>query len=340
VEALFLNACRRKKTSRTPVWLMRQAGRYMQEYRAVRAQHGFLTLCKDADLATEVTVYAAETLGVDAAIIFSDILLILEPLGLKLSYPKGEGPVIANPVRTEQDVRRLRPVTSPDPLPFQTEAIRRTRHALRPEIPLIGFAGAPFTLASYMVEGGASKNFLRTKTLMSARPDLWKMMMLKISDALILTLNAQIAAGAQAVQLFDSWVGCLSPADYARHVLPYSRRVIRGIKGDVPVIHFGTQTDGLLELMRDAGGDVIGLDWRVNLATTWKRLGPVAVQGNFDPALLFSSPEEIRRQVRRILKEANGQRGHIFNLGHGVLPETPVDNVKALVAAVQEMSRS
>lgn len=336
MEPLFLNACRRKKTSRTPIWLMRQAGRYMKEYRAIRAKHGFLALCKNTDLAAEVTVHAAETLQVDAAILFSDILLILEPLGLPLAYPKGEGPVIARPVRHETDLRRLRPVSAHDPLPFQTEAIRKTRRVLPAHIPLIGFGGAPFTLASYVIEGGASRHFVHTKSLMVARPDLWKRLMTAISDAVIRMLQAQVAAGAQAIQLFDSWVGCLSPSDYARYVQPYSRRVLRAIRG-VPVIHFGTQTDSLLELMRDAGGDVIGVDWRVELDTAWKRLGPVAIQGNLDPVALFSSPAEIRRRAREILRQAGGRPGHIFNLGHGVLPETPVDHVRALVDTVKEL---
>jgi len=317
---------------------MRQAGRYMKEYRAVRAQHDFLTLCKDADLATEVTVYAAETLGVDAAIIFSDILLILEPMGLKLAYTQGEGPVIGNPIRHERDVKKLKSVIAKDPLPFVSAAIRQTRRALKPEIPLIGFSGAPFTLASYMIEGGGSRHFIKTKMFMYTRPDLWHALLQKISAALIQTLNAQITSGVQAVQLFDSWVGCLSPADYAQYVLPHSQRVIQSLKPGVPVIHFGTQTESLLELLKKAGGDVIGLDWRVNIKAAWQRLGTIAIQGNMDPTLLFSNSTEIRRQVRRILQEAENRPGHIFNLGHGVLPQTPVDNVKVLIEAVKEMS--
>jgi uroporphyrinogen decarboxylase len=338
-ESLFLNACRRKKTTRTPIWIMRQAGRYMKEYRAIRERHSFLTLCKDSDLAAEVTVHAVEKLDVDAAIIFSDILLILQPMGLPLTYAKGEGPIISRPVRNERDVLRLKKVAAPDPLPFLSQAIRKTRAALRPDIPLIGFSGAPFTLASYMIEGGAARHFLQTKSFMYSRPDLWHLLMEKIVGSLIHSLNAQITAGVQAVQIFDSWVGCLSPADYKRYVLPYSQRVIRGVKRGVPVIHFGTQTDGLLELLRDAGGDVIGLDWRMHLPTAWKRLGAVAIQGNLDPTVLFAKPAEIRKQVRRILDEAQGKPGHIFNLGHGVLPTTPVENVQTLVHAVKEMSR-
>ncbi len=334
----FLKACRREATSFTPIWLMRQAGRYMKEYRDLRARHSFLDLCKDSDLACEVSVYAVERLGVDAAIIFSDILLILEPLGLNLEYAKGEGPIIHNPVRNEADVARLRPLRQPDALAFVYEAIRKTRAALPPHIPLIGFAGAPFTLASYMIEGQGSRNFIYTKTLMHQHPSSWHQLMTTLSDSLIVYLNAQIAAGAQVVQLFDSWVGCLSPEDYKTYVQPYSRRVIRGVTPGTPVIHFGTQTGTFLELMRDAGGDVIGLDWRVELDVAWERLGRVAIQGNLDPVALFAEPAAIKQQVKRILAQAAGRPGHIFNLGHGVLPNTPVGHVKALVDAVHELS--
>jgi uroporphyrinogen decarboxylase len=335
----FMRACRREPVPYTPIWLMRQAGRYMREYREVRSRVGFLELCKTPDLATEVTVTAAERLNVDAAIIFADILLILEPMGIDLEFAKGEGPTIHNPVRLSSDVKRLREVETVESLDYVFEAIRRTRLALRPDLPLIGFSGAPFTLASYMIEGGGSRNYVHTKSLMYGDSGAWHEMMALIARALGRYLNAQIAAGAQVVQLFDSWVGCLSPEDYRDYVLPHTRAVIRSIVPDTPVIHFGTGTATLLELMREAGGDVIGLDWRVDLREAWARLGDVSVMGNLDPVALFSNQDFIRAQAKRILDSAGGRPGHIFNLGHGILPETPVENVIALVDAVHEMSR-
>jgi uroporphyrinogen decarboxylase len=335
----FMRACRREPVPYTPIWLMRQAGRYMREYREVRARVGFLELCKTPDLAAEVTVTAAERLNVDAAIIFADILLILEPMGIDLEFAKGEGPTIHNPVRVSNDVERLREVETVESLDYVFEAIRRTRRALRPDLPLIGFSGAPFTLASYMIEGGGSRNYVYTKSLMYGDSGAWHQMMSLIARALGRYLNAQIAAGAQAVQLFDSWVGCLSPEDYREYVLPHTRAVIRSITPNVPVIHFGTGTATLLELMREAGGDVIGLDWRVDLREAWARLNEVAVMGNLDPVALFANQDFIRAQAKRILERADGRPGHIFNLGHGILPETPVENVIALVDAVHEMSR-
>ena len=334
-----MRACRREPTPYTPVWLMRQAGRYMREYREVRARTSFLELCKTPELAAEVTVTAAERLKVDAAIIFADILLIIEPMGIELEFAKGEGPVIHNPVRGANDVERLREIESIDSLSYVYEAIRLTRSALKPDLPLIGFAGAPFTLASYMVEGGSSKNYLHTKRLMYTDGGAWHAMMRLISRALVRYLNAQVAAGAQAVQLFDSWVGCLSPDDYLEYVLPHTRSVIRGVTPGTPVIHFGTGTAALLELMRDAGGDCIGLDWRVDLADGWRRVGEdKAIMGNLDPVALFAEPDYIVAQARRILERAGGRAGHIFNLGHGILPETPVENVIRLVEAVHELS--
>src|SRR5215213_2357045 len=330
-----MRACRRESVPYTPIWLMRQAGRYMREYREVRARTTFLELCKNPSLAAEVTVTAAERLGVDAAIIFADILLILEPMGIDLEFARGEGPVIHNPVRNASDIDRLVEVEDVTSLEFVNEAIRQTRHALKPDIPLIGFCGAPFTLASYMTEGGGSKNYVHTKRLMYDDPGAWHAMMSLVSRALVKYLNAQIGAGAQAVQLFDSWVGCLSPDDYREFVLPHSRSVIRGVTAGVPVIHFGTGTATLLELMRQAGGDVIGLDWRVRLDEGWQRVGhDVAVMGNLDPVVLFAKQDVLREQARRILEQAEGRVGHIFNLGHGILPETPVENVIALVEMV------
>lgn len=318
---------------------MRQAGRYMREYREVRARTTFLELCKTPSLAAEVTITAVERLGVDAAIIFADILLILEPIGVDLRFNDGEGPVINNPVRNATDVERLRELEDANELEFVYEAIRLTRRDLKPDIPLIGFCGAPFTLASYLIEGGGSKNYIHTKRLMYDDAGAWHAMMSLISRALPKYLNAQIEAGAQAVQLFDSWVGCLSPDDYREYVLPHTRDVIRNVRPDVPVIHFGTGTATLLELMREAGGDVIGLDWRVRLDDGWQRLGnDVAVMGNLDPVALFANQQTLRAQAKRILDQANKRRGHIFNLGHGILPETPVENVIALVEMVHEMS--
>jgi uroporphyrinogen decarboxylase len=335
----FMRACRRESVPYTPVWLMRQAGRYMHEYREVRARTSFLELCKTPELATEVTVTAAERLGVDAAIIFADILLIVEPMGIDLEFAKGEGPALHNPVRTAKDVERLREVEDVAALDFVFEALRLTRRALPATLPLIGFAGAPFTLASYIVEGGASKNYVHTKQLMYGDAGAWHAMMSLISRALVRYLNAQAAAGAQALQLFDSWVGCLSPDDYRQYVLPHTQSVIQNLTPGTPVIHFGTGTAALLELMREAGGDVIGLDWRVDLRDAWQRLGDVAVMGNFDPVQLFASPDFIRSRAAHILSRAAGRPGHIFNLGHGILPETPVDNVIALVDAVHEISQ-
>ena len=330
-----MRACRREPVPYTPIWLMRQAGRYMREYREVREKTTFLELCKNPALATEVTVTAVERLGVDAAIIFADILLILEPLGIELEFAKGEGPVIHNPVRKASDINLLRELDDANALDFVYEAIRQTRQALKPDIPLIGFCGAPFTLASYMTEGGGSKNYVHTKQLMYDDPGAWHAMMSLISRALAKYLNAQIAAGAQAVQLFDSWVGCLSPDDYREFVLPHTRDVIRNVTPGVPVIHFGTGTASLLELMREAGGDVIGLDWRVRLDEGWQRIGhDVAVMGNLDPIVLFARQDVLKKQAEKILEQAKGRPGHIFNLGHGILPETPVENVIALVEMV------
>jgi uroporphyrinogen decarboxylase len=317
---------------------MRQAGRYMPEYRAVRAKLGFLELCKRPDVAAEVTVTAVDVLGVDAAIVFADILLVLEPLGARIEFAAGDGPVIHNPVASAADVDRLTPVAA-GALDYVAETVRRARAAL--EVPLIGFAGAPFTLASYLVEGGSSRSFLRTKRFMHADAGAWDALMTRLSTAVRDYLNLQIAAGAQAVQLFDSWVGALAPDDYRRFVLPHMRALIAGITPGAPVIHFGTGTAGLLECQRAAGGDVIGVDWRVDLDAAWARVGhDVAVQGNLDPTALFAPIPELRRRVAAILGQAAGRPGHVFNLGHGILPDTPVAHAKALVEMVHELSAS
>jgi uroporphyrinogen decarboxylase len=333
----FMRACRREPVPYTPVWLMRQAGRYMREYRDVRARMSFLELCKTPDLAAEVTVTAVERLGVDAAIIFADILLIVEPMGIELEFAQGDGPKIHNPVRVAADIDRLREVEEVGSLDFVMDAIRLTRRALPANIPLIGFCGAPFTLASYIIEGGGSKNYIHTKQLMYNDSGAWHAMMSLVSRALGQYLNAQIEAGAQVVQLFDSWVGCLSVDDYREYVLPHTQSVIRQVLPGTPVLHFGTGTSALLELMREAGGDVIGFDWRVRLDEAWARVGhDVAVMGNLDPVSLFASVEHVRAAAGKILDYAGGRPGHIFNLGHGILPETPVENVIALVEAVHE----
>ncbi len=335
----LLLAARRQPTPCTPVWLMRQAGRYLPEYRALRQRYGFLELARNPEAAAEATLQPVERLGVDGAILFADILLIAEPLGVGLEFPRGEGPVIARPVRTDADVARLKPVDVAAAVPFVFEAARRVVRALGGRVPLIGFAGAPFTVASYLVEGGASRDYLHTKRLMYEEPEAWHRLLGLLADATAAYLNGQIDAGAALVQLFDSWVGTLSPTDYRAYVLPHVRRVIQALRPGVPVIHFGTGTAALLGLMREAGGHVIGLDWRVDLDAAWAALGhDVAVQGNLDPAVLLARPAYIRRRVQDVLDRAGGRPGHIFNLGHGVHPETPVDHVRALVDFVHELS--
>ncbi len=334
----FLAACRRAAVPYTPVWLMRQAGRYMPEYRAVREKFGFLELCRRSDVAAEVTIDAAVRLGVDAAIVFADILLVLEPLGVGVEFARGDGPTILRPVRTAADVDALRDV-EPRALGYVAESVRLARAGLPAHVPLIGFAGAPFTLASYLVEGGGSRSYARTKTFMQTDPGAWAALMDRLVRAVSGYLNEQIAAGADAVQLFDSWVGCLAPADYRRFVLPHMRALFAALAPGTPAIHFGTDTAGLLECMRAAGGDVIGVDWRIDLDAAWARVGhDVAVQGNLDPVTLFAPIPEIRRRAADILGQAAGRPGHVFNLGHGVLPQTPVDHVRALVDAVHELS--
>jgi uroporphyrinogen decarboxylase len=331
-DALFLRACRREATEVTPIWLMRQAGRYMPEYRELRARVGFLELCKTPELAAEVTITAAERLGVDAAILFADILLILEPLGVHLEFSKGEGPVIHNPIRNAADVDMLRRLESVEELEYVMQAVRLIRRGLSSKTPLIGFAGAPFTLACYLIEGGGSRNYDRAKAFMYRDPGAWHGLMRVLVDATAVYLNAQVEAGAQAIQIFDSWVGCLSPRDYKRFVFMHMRQLFDSLSSEVPIIHFGTGTSTLLELQAAAGGQVIGLDWRVELDAAWNRLGfEVAVQGNLDPVVLLAEPSEIEAQAKIILDQARGRAGHIFNLGHGILPHTPVDHVLALV---------
>ncbi|MBI2194809.1 MAG: uroporphyrinogen decarboxylase [Planctomycetes bacterium] len=337
-DSAFLRACRGEPAPYTPIWLMRQAGRYMKEYRDIRAKVSMLDLCKTPALAAEVTVTAANRLGVDAAIIFSDLLLILQPMDLELEFLKGDGPVIRNPIRVEEDVRRLRSFSPAEDLGYVYEAVRLARASLPGHIPLIGFAGAPFTLASYMIEGRASRNYEFTKAFMLRSPAAWHALMDALHRPVAEYLNGQIAAGAQAVQLFDSWVGCLSPSAYRQYVLPTVHQILSEVTPGVPVIHFGTGNPALLEAMKEAGGDVIGLDYRVELDEAWQRLGRVGVQGNLDPCVLLADRPAVLREAGRILDQAGGRPGHIFNLGHGILPETPVDNVVALVDFVHERS--
>lgn len=339
LDSLFMKACRREPVPYTPIWLMRQAGRYMKEYRDIRAKVTMLELCKSPELVSEVTVYAATRLGVDAAILFADLLLIVESFGLKLEYLKNEGPSITPPVRTREDVDRL-PEVDPESLAYVYNAVRQTRADLPREIPLIGFGGAPFTIASYLIEGGGTRSFEHTKRFMYEDEGAWNALMEKIVRGHVGYLNRQVDAGAQAIQIFDSWVGTLSPHDYRRYVKKHSAALVSSVQPGVPVIHFGTGTATLLPDMKEAGGDVIGLDWRVELDQEWERLGSeVAVQGNLDPLVLFGGKDVIGQQAERVLEQARGRPGHIFNIGHGILPKTPVDNVMHLVELVHEKSR-
>ncbi len=334
----FLRACRRETVDRTPVWFMRQAGRYMAEYQALRGKHSLLHLCRTPELAVEVTLQPLRALGVDAAILFSDLLLPLEPLGVPFHFSAGEGPVIETPIRSGPDVDRLCRFEPREALSHVLEAIRLLRRELDGKTPLIGFAGAPFTLASYAIEGGHSSSFVHTKSLMYGDPHLWHRLAALLADLVLDYLTAQIEAGAEAVQLFDSWVGALSEADYREFVLPHVRRIFTGLATlGAPTLHFGTGTGHLLGAQREAGGDVIGLDWRLTLDEGWRRVGlDGAVQGNLDPTLLFAPRERLLAAVDDVLARAAGRPGHVFNLGHGILPGTPVDNVKAVVDRVHE----
>jgi len=316
---------------------MRQAGRYMKQYRDIRAKASILEICKRPDLAAQVTLQPLEVLDVDAAIIFADLLLPVEPMGLKLKFVSGEGPVIYNPVRTSDDIDSLS-ISSTDQLGYVGEAIALVVRQLAGRVPVIGFVGAPFTLASYMIEGGPSKNFVRTKTMMYQDETLWRRLMGKLVDVLGPFALSQVTAGARAIQVFDSWVGALSPDDYVRYVAPYSRALIERIRtASVPVIHFGTGAAGFFRELHAAGGDVMGVDWRVNIDQAWMDISyRSAVQGNLDPAVLFAPLPELKLRVHEILKRTGTRPGHIFNLGHGILPETPVDHVRAVVDFVRE----
>ena len=333
----FLDACRRRPTDARPVWFMRQAGRYLRQYREIRSRHGILEICKRPDLAATATLQPVEILDVDAAIIFADLLLPVEPMGLKLRYAQGEGPVIANPVRAGSDIDTLSTANT-DELGYVGEAIQMVVRALSGRVPVIGFVGAPFTMASYMIEGGASRNFIHTKKMMYAEETLWRRLMGKIVDVLAPFASLQVAAGARAIQVFDSWAGALGPDDYVRFAAPYSRALIERIRGTgVPVIHFGTGASGFFRELHAAGGDVMGVDWRINIDQAWMDISyRSAIQGNLDPVALFAPLPELKMRITELLKRTGARPGHIFNLGHGILPETPVENVKAVVQMVRE----
>ena len=337
----FLKAARREPVDTTPVWIMRQAGRYLPEYMAVRSKVTFIELCKRPELAAEVTLTARERLGVDAAILFADLLPILEPMGLDLEYLKGEGPVIHNPLLTPSHIGRFHEVEDVGCLDYVFAAVKLIRKQLPADIPLLGFAGAPFTLASYAIEGGGSKNYAKTKTWMYTDSGIWRALMETLARSLIRYLRAQIDAGCQAVQIFDSWAGCLSPDDYREYVLPYTKMVIDGLPADVPVINFLTGNPALLSLQRQAGGQIMGVDWRVNLRDAWATFGhDVAIQGNLDPVTLYADLPTIRKRAKAVLDAAEGRPGHIFNLGHGVFPDLKPENVIGLVEMVHEMGQA
>ncbi|MGA9968108.1 MAG: uroporphyrinogen decarboxylase [Terriglobales bacterium] len=338
-ESRFVRACKLQPVDRTPVWFMRQAGRYMPEYRAVRKQYSLIEICKKPEVAAEVTITAAEALGVDAAIIFADLLLPLEVMGLPFHFSAGEGPVIEKPVRTKEDIARLRTDRAAD-LGYVSDAVRLVCKHFGERLPVIGFCGAPFTLASYMIEGGGSRNYVHAKKMMYSSSAVWDELMRKLVAVVSEYAAQQVHAGADVIQIFDSWVGCLSVEDYRRYVLPRTTELVKALqKTGVPIIYFGTDSATLLPSMRETGAEVIGLDWRIPIDDGWRSVGfDCATQGNLDPVLLFAEWKELKSRAQGILRRAAGRPGHIFNLGHGILPETPVENVKALAKFVQEHS--
>jgi len=335
----FVRACKSQPVDRTPVWFMRQAGRYMPEYRAVRKQHSLLEICKRPALAAEVTITAAEILGIDAAIIFADLLLPLEVMGLPFHFSAGEGPVIEKPVRSKEDIANLR-TDRPADLGYVSEAVSLVAKHFADRVPVIGFCGAPFTLASYMIEGGSSRNYVHAKKMMYNSPGIWDELMRKLVVVTAAYAADQVRAGADVIQIFDSWVGCLGVEDYRRYVLPHVTGMVKQLqKTGAPIIYFGTDSATLLPAMKETGAEVIGLDWRIPLDEGWTRLNhQCAVQGNLDPVLLFAEWKELKSRAEDVLRRAAGRAGHIFNLGHGILPETPVESVKNLVRFVQEYS--
>ncbi len=338
MDKVFLRACRGESTPYTPIWLNRQAGRYMPEYHRLKGDTPSLEFFKNPDLAAQATLDAQRILGVDAAIMFADLLPVLEPMGLDLDYQPGVGPVFANPLRSADDVARLRVVPAAEGTPYIADTVRNILTGLPREIALIGFAGAPFTLASYAVEGRGSRNYLHVKKLMYQAADVWDRLMGKLVDQIASYLELQIEAGVEAVQIFDTWVGCLSVSDFRRYVFPHLARLLDGLRGRVPVIYFGTGNGHLLNDTCRARPDVLALDWRVPLGATWRSLDIPAVQGNLDPIVLCADKATVARQAGEVLDEAGGRPGHIFNLGHGIVPETPVDNVRFLVDLVHEQS--
>ncbi|HEV3139594.1 MAG TPA: uroporphyrinogen decarboxylase [Vicinamibacterales bacterium] len=340
-DSRFLKACRREPTDATPVWFMRQAGRYMAEYRALRERYSLLDLCRTPDLATEVTLQPVRRMEVDAAILFSDLLLPLEPMGIPFDFVRGEGPAIESPLRSASDLARIRAFEPREHLGYVLDAIRQIKRELGGRVPLIGFAGAPFTLASYAIEGGHSTSFAHTKALMYGTPAAWHRFCETVAEIIGNYLVAQIEAGADAVQVFDSWVGALNASDYREFILPHTRRIFETVKPyGVPTIHFGVGTASILADLRDAGGDVIGADWRTPLDEAWKRIGADrAIQGNLDPTLLLGPLDRVFAATDDVLARAGGRPGHIFNVGHGILPATPVDHVQALARYVHQKTR-
>ena len=335
----YLKACKKESVDCTPIWIMRQAGRYLEEYRTVRAKHSFIEVCKTPELVVEITLQPVRRFELDAAIIFADILLPLEKMGIDFEFTKGDGPQINNTVRTRADVARMRAIDPMEEMTYLMDAIRMVKRELNSLVPLIGFSGAPFTLASYITEGGGSRNYVFTKSMMYREPDTWHLLMEKLTDMVIAYLNDQIKAGVQAVQVFDSWVGCLSQADYREFVLPHQKRLMASLDSSVPRVHFAFGASHLLPLIKEAGGDVLGLDWRMDIGAAWKSLDyEPCIQGNLDPVALYGSPEYIKRRVAEILERVGGRNGHIFNLGHGILPTTPCDSVQYMIDLVHELS--
>lgn len=341
MEPVFLKACWREKTPYTPIWIMRQAGRYLKEYRAIREKYSFLTMCKTPELILEVTRQPVDLIGVDAAILFSDILIPAEAMGIELEFYEGKGPVLTPPVRTLKQIEELRVPEPEEELSFVLEGIKLLRRELSPQIALIGFAGAPFTVASYLVEGGSSKNFAEVKKMMFNEPFLFSRLMEKVAQTMEKYLRAQIKAGAQAVQIFESWAGALSPSDYEKYVLPFSKKLIASLKKEgVPIIHFANGASTYLHLIKETNAPVYGVDWHIDLDVAWKALGKVALQGNLDPIVLLAEKKVVEKKAREILNKAKGKPGHIFNLGHGILPQTPPDNAKRLVEVVHQFSQT
>lgn len=336
---IFLRACRGEKTRPVPVWVMRQAGRYLPDYQRVRGEIDFLTLCKTPRLAADVTLQPVDVLGMDAAILFSDILIPVEAMGVGLRFSEGKGPILSPPIRTEKDIKNLHSITPPEDVPFVLETIHILRDELKDKVPLIGFAGAPFTLATYMIEGGSSKNFLETKKMMFESPELFHRLMNLLTNVTSTYLLGQIEAGVQAVQLFDTWAGILSRPDYRDFILPYVKRILSAIKKTgVPSIYFVLDGCHLLEEIGTTDADVIGIDWRTEIKDALSRLGAVSIQGNLDPCALFLPEETLKRRIKSILEQGTLARSHIFNLGHGVLPDIPHEKVKLLVKLVHELS--